>query len=66
MSYSQVDRTGIEPVTPTMSMWCSTAEPTILAVGNHTPRFFKSTSVRNRLLYAQYHLLQSMFQFVLQ
>ena len=25
-----VDRTGIEPVTPTMSMWCSTAEPTIL------------------------------------
>jgi hypothetical protein len=27
-----VDRTGIEPVTPTMSMWCSTAEPTILAV----------------------------------
>ncbi len=26
-----VDRTGIEPVTPTMSMWCSTAEPTILA-----------------------------------
>ena len=31
--YLNVDRTGIEPVTPTMSMWCSTAEPTILAVG---------------------------------
>ena len=33
-----VDDTGIEPVTPTMSMWCSTAEPivrggVILAVG---------------------------------
>ncbi|MEY4346828.1 MAG: hypothetical protein RJA68_331, partial [Actinomycetota bacterium] len=28
---TEVDRTGIEPVTPTMSMWCSTAEPTILA-----------------------------------
>jgi len=35
-------------------------------VGNHTPRFFKSTSVRNRLLDAQYHLLRSMFLFALQ
>jgi len=25
-----VDDTGIEPVTPTMSMWCSTAEPIVL------------------------------------
>ena len=24
-----VDDTGIEPVTPTMSMWCSTAEPIV-------------------------------------
>ena len=27
--YSYVDDTGIEPVTPTMSMWCSTAEPIV-------------------------------------
>ncbi len=27
-----VDDTGIEPVTPTMSMWCSTAEPIVLTV----------------------------------
>ena len=26
----EVDDTGIEPVTPTMSMWCSTAEPIVL------------------------------------
>ncbi len=26
---SYVDDTGIEPVTPTMSMWCSTAEPIV-------------------------------------
>ena len=26
----KVDDTGIEPVTPTMSMWCSTAEPIVL------------------------------------
>ena len=25
-----MDDTGIEPVTPTMSMWCSTAEPIVL------------------------------------
>ena len=24
-----MDDTGIEPVTPTMSMWCSTAEPIV-------------------------------------
>ena len=35
-----VDRTGIEPVTPTMSMWCSTAEPTILAIGKSYPTLF--------------------------
>jgi hypothetical protein len=29
---SRVDDTGIEPVTPTMSMWCSTAEPIVLGV----------------------------------
>ena len=28
--YVPVDDTGIEPVTPTMSMWCSTAEPIVL------------------------------------
>ena len=28
----EVDDTGIEPVTPTMSMWCSTAEPIVLGV----------------------------------
>jgi hypothetical protein len=27
-----VDDTGIEPVTPTMSMWCSTAEPIVLGI----------------------------------
>ena len=27
---TNVDDTGIEPVTPTMSMWCSTAEPIVL------------------------------------
>jgi hypothetical protein len=27
-----VDDTGIEPVTPTMSMWCSTAEPIVRSV----------------------------------
>ena len=27
-----VDDTGIEPVTPTMSMWCSTAEPIVRTV----------------------------------
>ena len=27
-----VDDTGIEPVTPTMSMWCSTAEPNVLGI----------------------------------
>jgi hypothetical protein len=35
-------------------------------VRNHTPRFFISISGRNRPRYAQYHLLQSMRQFVLQ
>ena len=29
-----VDDTGIEPVTPTMSMWCSTAEPIVLGIFN--------------------------------
>ena len=29
-SFHYVDDTGIEPVTPTMSMWCSTAEPIVL------------------------------------
>ena len=29
MSLVVVDDTGIEPVTPTMSMWCSTAEPIV-------------------------------------
>ena len=28
----RVDDTGIEPVTPTMSMWCSTAEPIVLGI----------------------------------
>ena len=28
----KVDDTGIEPVTPTMSMWCSTAEPIVLGI----------------------------------
>ena len=28
-SKCEVDDTGIEPVTPTMSMWCSTAEPIV-------------------------------------
>ena len=28
----EVDDTGIEPVTPKMSMWCSTAEPIVLGV----------------------------------
>ena len=28
-SHRYVDDTGIEPVTPTMSMWCSTAEPIV-------------------------------------
>ena len=28
----EVDDTGFEPVTPTMSMWCSTAEPIVLGV----------------------------------
>jgi hypothetical protein len=27
-----VDDTGIEPVTPTMSMWCSTAEPIVQGI----------------------------------
>ena len=30
ISLCYVDDTGIEPVTPTMSMWCSTAEPIVL------------------------------------
>ena len=30
--FLEVDDTGIEPVTPTMSMWCSTAEPIVLGV----------------------------------
>ena len=29
-----VDDTGIEPVTPTMSMWCSTAEPIVRVLLN--------------------------------
>ena len=29
MGLPLVDDTGIEPVTPTMSMWCSTAEPIV-------------------------------------
>ena len=29
---ANVDDTGIEPVTPTMSMWCSTAEPIVRTV----------------------------------
>ena len=31
-SLCYVDDTGIEPVTPTMSMWCSTAEPIVLGI----------------------------------
>jgi hypothetical protein len=55
-----VDDTGIEPVTPTMSMWCSTAEPIV--------RSLKFTSVeiptdRNHPLRVQYHLHQNMFRF---
>ncbi len=38
----KVDRTGIEPVTPTMSMWCSTAEPTILAGLNYTTVLYRA------------------------
>lgn len=57
-----VDRTGIEPVTPTMSMWCSTAEPTILA-GESYPTKFLEISVRNHPQYARYHLHQNMFPF---
>lgn len=41
-----VDRTGIEPVTPTMSMWCSTAEPTILAKLEIIPQENKAKSAR--------------------
>ncbi len=32
LSGQTVDDTGIEPVTPTMSMWCSTAEPIVLGM----------------------------------
>ena len=34
LSFHYVDDTGIEPVTPTMSMWCSTAEPIVLGILN--------------------------------
>ena len=43
----EVDRTGIEPVTPTMSMWCSTAEPTILAVRGSIPHVFNTSTMPN-------------------
>ena len=55
----EVDDTGIEPVTPTMSMWCSTAEPIVLGVRT-IPQSF---NVSNHPQYAQYHLLQSSFLF---
>ena len=54
-----VDDTGIEPVTPTMSMWCSTAEPIVLGVRT----IHQSFNVSNHPQYAQYHLLQSSFLF---
>ncbi len=34
MVKDNVDDTGIEPVTPTMSMWCSTAEPIVRVLFN--------------------------------
>ena len=61
-----VDRTGIEPVTPTMSMWCSTAEPTILAVEKSYLTDFVFFIVRNHPQYAQYHLHQNMCRSELQ
>ena len=36
MARAEVDDTGIEPVTPTMSMWCSTAEPIVRTVSIFT------------------------------
>ena len=41
----EVDDTGIEPVTPTMSMWCSTAEPIVLGV--LTIKLSKKNILRN-------------------
>ena len=46
-----VDDTGIEPVTPTMSMWCSTAEPIVLgtsfvkSITSPTSAHFRVTAV---------------------
>ena len=61
-----VDRTGIEPVTPTMSMWCSTAEPTIRAIAKSYLTKFTLTSGRNHPQLAQYHLHQNTHPFELQ
>ena len=67
-----MDRTGIEPVTPTMSMWCSTAEPTILRWANYTTVIWlynielaikQRTSERNHPQSVQYHLLRNTFRF---
>ncbi len=58
-----VDDTGIEPVTPTMSMWCSTAEPIVLRSGE----LYLQTIVlcQNHLLCAQYLPHRKKFQFEL-
>ena len=45
-----VDDTGIEPVTPTMSMWCSTAEPIVRVLrGRYYTSIYrpKSSSTRS-------------------
>ncbi len=62
----KVDRTGIEPVTPTMSMWCSTAEPTIRAIAKLYLTNFTLIRARNHPRFVRYHLHQSMYQFELQ
>ena len=58
----EVDRTGIEPVTPTMSMWCSTAEPTIRAGKSYLTNFVE-ISVRSHLRFVRCHLHQNKYRF---
>ena len=47
--FVNVDDTGIEPVTPTMSMWCSTAEPIVLRWSNYTTANLASEIVLDTL-----------------
>ena len=38
--HGMVERTGIEPVTPTMSTWCSPAELTLHSSKKYEPRSY--------------------------